>query len=287
MPKDCPRTLRAHNGGDSRLSPPLRRPGRPVCRGDAVWTHDKGALVDAKREDQFLAGSVMLRQRKFRALVLTPALHGTSPGQRFRVEQWAKYLEPEGFEFTFVPFEDALLHEIIYRRRHYARKASLLLLALARRLAVLRMAKTFDAIFLHREAALVGPAVIEPLLARQRVSIVFDFDDAIWVPYVSPANRFLSYFKCFGKAAAICRLSTHIIAGNRYLAEYAQRYNKRVTVVPTTIDTQAYTMRVPDGRDLRNPVTIGWTGSYSTVRIWTYCVLVWRCSLSDVGSGST
>jgi glycosyltransferase involved in cell wall biosynthesis len=208
----------------------------------------------------------MSAQRKFRALVLTPALHGTSPGQRFRVEQWAKYLEPEGFEFTFVPFEDAVLHEIIYRRGHSARKASLLLLAFVRRLAVLRTARAFDAVFLHREAALIGPAIIEPLLARQRVSIVFDFDDAIWVPYVSPANRFLSYLKCFGKAAAICRLSTHIIAGNRYLAEYAQRYNKWVTVIPTTIDTQAYTLRVPAGGDLRNPVTIGWTGSYSTVQ---------------------
>ena len=197
---------------------------------------------------------------------MTPALHDTSPGQRFRVEQWARCLEPARFEFTFVPFEDAALHEIIYRRGSYAKKASLMLRAFVRRLAVLPMARRFDVVFLHREAALAGPALIEPLLARQGVPIVFDFDDAIWVPYVSPANRFLSYFKCFGKAAAICRLSAQVIVGNSYLAEYAHDYNRHVTIIPTTIDTQAYAEPIRTGSDTGGPVTIGWTGSYSTLQ---------------------
>lgn len=199
-------------------------------------------------------------------LVLVPALHDTSPGQRFRVEQWARYLEPEGFEFTFSPFEDAILHNLIYRPGGYARKASLMLRAFARRLGMLQEVSRFDAVFLHREAALIGPAIIERLMARQRIPIVYDFDDAIWVPYVSPANRFLSYLKCFGKTATICRVSTRIIVGNRYLADYARHFNGQVAIVPTTIDTRAYTERPREREAAGNPVTVGWTGSYSTVQ---------------------
>lgn len=199
-------------------------------------------------------------------LALTPALYDTSPGQRFRVEQWARYLQPAGFEFTFIPFEDTELHKILYQPGDYVRKASLMLRAFARRLGLVRAVPRFDVVFLHREAALIGPALIEHLIARKRVPVVYDFDDAIWVPYISPANRFLSYFKCFGKTAAICRVSTHIIVGNGYLADYARHHNQHVAVVPTTIDTQAYTKRSRGTDATGGPVTIGWTGSYSTVQ---------------------
>jgi glycosyltransferase involved in cell wall biosynthesis len=53
------------------------------------------------------------------------------------------------------------------------------------------------------------------------------------------------------------------MVGNNYLAEYARRFNRKVTVIPTTIDTDTY--RVEPVRDTASPV-IGWTGSYSTVQ---------------------
>lgn len=71
--------------------------------------------------------------------------------------------------------------------------------------------------------------------------------------------------KCFGKAATICRLSAQVIVGNRYLAGYARRHNENVTVVPSTIDTGIYAPR-HDGRDDGRVVSIGWTGSHSTVQ---------------------
>src|SRR5206468_206580 len=61
----------------------------------------------------------------------------------------------------------------------------------------------------------------------------------------------------------ICRLSTRVMAGNAYLADYARQYNDDVTIVPTTIDTDKYTvMEKPDP----NIVTVGWSGSFSTIQ---------------------
>jgi glycosyltransferase involved in cell wall biosynthesis len=200
-------------------------------------------------------------------LALVPSLYDTSPGQRFRVEQWARHLERTGSRFTFVPFESRALHRVIYQPGRYGLKTALMLEAFARRFRTLALARQFDVVLIHREAALMGPAVIERLVARAGIPIVFDFDDAIWVPYVSPANNRLSYLKCFGKAASICRLSAHILAGNGYLADYAGRYNTHVTVVPCTIDTDTYLPRpIPENAGSSRPITIGWTGSYSTVQ---------------------
>ena len=35
-------------------------------------------------------------------------------------------------------------------------------------------------------------------------------------------------------------MSAHIIAGNEYLASYARRHNRRVTILPTVVDTELF-----------------------------------------------
>ncbi|MBK9316901.1 MAG: glycosyltransferase family 4 protein [Acidobacteria bacterium] len=122
---------------------------------------------------------------------------------------------------------------------------------------------------MFREAALLGPAVIERVLGWTRVPVVFDFDDAVFVSYVSPSNGYLSKLKFPGKTAGVCRLSAHVMAGNSYLADYARRYNPNVTIIPTTIDTEKYlpltnTPLKTGNRKLET--VIGWSGSFSTVQ---------------------
>jgi len=118
-------------------------------------------------------------------------------------------------------------------------------------------------VYVFREAALFGPSIFERVVHRLKVPLVFDFDDAIFLRYRSPANGWLSLLKAPGKTRTICRLASHVIVGNKYLAEYARTFNRNVTIVPTTIDTDAY--RVGAVRETAVPV-IGWTGSYSTVQ---------------------
>jgi glycosyltransferase involved in cell wall biosynthesis len=135
---------------------------------------------------------------------------------------------------------------------------------LARRLSTIGRARNYDLVYILREAALLGPPVFERMLYRQRVPFVFDFDDAIFVSYRSPSNGYLSYLKFASKTKTICRLASHVMVGNPYLADYARQVNDNVTVIPTTIDTEKY--RVPPPKNDSGPITIGWTGSYSTVQ---------------------
>lgn len=199
-----------------------------------------------------------------RLLVLIPSLPGSSPGSRFRIEQWLPYLERGGVSAELASFEDEELHSLIYKRGRYFRKARLVLRALARRrLLLMGVKRRFDAVFVFEEAARLGPALLERWIARQGVPIVYDFCDPIWIPYISPRNRYLSRLKFPGKTATLCRMSRCVLAGNNELATYARQFNRHVTVVPITIDTDAY---LPRGWDrLPDVPTIGWTGSHSTV----------------------
>jgi glycosyltransferase involved in cell wall biosynthesis len=197
-----------------------------------------------------------------RVLAVVPSQYDTSPGQRFRMEQWAPALASDGIEIEFAPFEDARLHHVLYQPGHVAKKASAVAAAFWRRKNLLRRIQEFDVVYVFREAALLGPAVFERVIARSGVPLLFDFDDAVFEPYKSPTNGYLSLLKCPGKTAVTCRRSRHVLAGNEYLAAYARQFNTSVTIVPTTIDTERYCSTPYRSGD---PIVIGWSGSHSTV----------------------
>jgi glycosyltransferase involved in cell wall biosynthesis len=197
-------------------------------------------------------------------LVLAPYRFDTAPGQRFRIEQWMPWLEARGVRFHFAPFMSEQLSEILYRPGHTVAKVRAMLADLARRVVQAVRARRYDVVFLHREAALIGPPLIERAIAALDVPIVYEFDDAIYVPYVSPSNRYLSLLKFPAqKTDTLCRIASHVIVGNQVLHDYAAPRNTKVTIVPTTIDTDKYT--VADTEPAGEPV-IGWSGSYSSVQ---------------------
>jgi glycosyltransferase involved in cell wall biosynthesis len=198
-----------------------------------------------------------------RLLAIVPSVYDTNPSQRYRIEQWEPLLRERGVEIAYRPFESEELNAVLYEPGHWGRKLRLVSRSLARRAAHVREARGYDAVYLLREAALLGPPLFERLLRRSGAPLIFDFDDAVFERYVSPSNGYLSYLKFPGKTRTVCRLAAHVMAGNEYLASYARRVNRRVTVVPTTVDTARYTVEPRAANDV--PV-IGWTGSYSTVQ---------------------
>jgi glycosyltransferase involved in cell wall biosynthesis len=196
-----------------------------------------------------------------KVLAWVPQAPDTSPGQRFRIEEWDPHLRREGIEIHYSPFADAQLGHLLKQPGAIPAKAWSALRGVARRLREAWRASKFDLVYVFREGALLGPALAERVLSWSGVPYVFDFDDAVWVRYVSPSNSYLSYLRFPGKTATLCRLARHVMAGNRYLQDYARRFNAGVSLVPTTIDTEKY-QPLP-ARAPAVPV-VGWTGSYST-----------------------
>lgn len=200
-------------------------------------------------------------ERLLKILFLVP--YTTEGGSnRFRVEQYLPDLRRRGVESVVRPFLcSSAFYDILYRPGRTLRKGWYFLASSLNRLLDLVRSRKFDRIVIHREAFPIGPPVLEWLLSRSRIPIVYDFDDAIWQRNTSEANRALQFLKCPGKVVTIIRLSGQVIAGNAYLRDFALRHNSHVTVIPTPIDTDRFH---PVPRVEGEGVTLGWIGSQSS-----------------------
>jgi glycosyltransferase involved in cell wall biosynthesis len=195
---------------------------------------------------------------------LVPYPLGQAPGQRYRFEQWAPHLAEHGVEIEFAPFAGSQLSSILYQRNALIQKAKLMATESVRRIGHAWSAGEYDAVLVYREASLVGPAWAERLARSRCPHLIYDFDDAVWVPYVSPTNRYLSYLKFPGKTRTICRMASLVLAGNAHLAEWAEQYCGNVHVMPSTVALREY--RVRPAYALSGEAVVGWTGSHSSVQ---------------------
>ena len=147
---------------------------------------------------------------------------------RFRVSQFLPALSAAGFDVDFHPLFDTALFRLLYRPGHVPEKAAALLPRTLRSRQG-AAAIDYDMALIHREAYPIGPPLIERWLAK-RVPIVYDFDDAVYLPNTSDANQMIGFLKRPGKIAEIVGVSTEVIAGNPHLGDYARRYSAHVNV---------------------------------------------------------
>ncbi len=197
-----------------------------------------------------------------RIAALVPSLLGVSPGQRVRIESWVPYLRQAGWTIDLYPFEDDRLHNVLYEPVAPYKKAVHLLSCYRRRLDLVLKRPPCDLLFIFREAALIGPAIIERLATRLRVPIIYDLDDPVFLPYRSPMNGWLSLLKFSRKTHTIFRISNQVIAINSLLAEYVSRFNTNISVIPNCVDTEHYR---PGPTSEGGPVRLVWIGSHSTM----------------------
>ena len=211
-------------------------------------------------------------ERPLRLLALVPRPQGISPGQRYRFEQWAPLLARDhDIAIDFAPFESPGLTRALAKPGHTAEKVGRVGLDFLRRSTTLLRARRYDGAIVYREASLVGPAVYERLLSWFKIRFFFDFDDAIWLE--GQSGTLLSRLHFWGKTDTNCRIAAAVLVGNAYLAAYASKRNKRVFIVPSSIDLARYPVQPEPAPD--QPFTICWTGSPSTLAHFE----VARCAL--------
>ena len=198
-------------------------------------------------------------QERVSVCALVPYPPGTTPSQRYRIEQWRPYLEAQGITIELYPFADEHLMELLHKPGRRAAKALANVNRFARRFVEATTTRHYDAVFIHRAACIAGPSLLERLVVLFGRPLIYDFDDAIFKLHTTQANRRFGWLKFPGKTATICRISSHVVVGNAWLADYARQHNSRVTVIPTSIDTDQYKMAHKNGSN--GKLIVGWTGS--------------------------
>ncbi|MEO8086113.1 MAG: glycosyltransferase family 4 protein [Bacteroidota bacterium] len=203
--------------------------------------------------------------QKKKILFIVPYPVGEAGSQRFRFEQYFGVLRENGFEFEVSPFLSHKAWTVLYKKGFFLKKFSAILNGYLRRLVDLFRLGKFDFVFIHREASPFGPPWVEWFVAKVfRKFTIYDLDDAIWLANTSESNWMTKYFKRYRNANNTMKWATVISAGNRFLAEYASRFNRNILINPTTIDTDEHHNEIKKHGD--HKFTIGWTGSHSTVQ---------------------
>jgi glycosyltransferase involved in cell wall biosynthesis len=154
--------------------------------------------------------------------------------------------------------------KVFYKPGNLFRKSAIFLKAAIKRFGDVCKANQYDIIFVQREAFMTGSTWFEKRFSKSKAALVFDFDDAIWNHDVSEGNKSFAWLKDASKTKRIIAHSDLIIAGNRYLADYAAQYNPNVLIIPTTIDTDEY--KPVQERTENRKVVIGWSGSITTIK---------------------
>ncbi len=198
-----------------------------------------------------------------RVLTLVPSQKGYSPGQRGSIELWEKILAPAGIELVYAPFETEKLQKILHTSGNNLAKVSEMFKSYVNRLKLLKDLDDYDAVFVYREAALLGPAFLEKRIARKK-PIIYQLDDPLYMPYRSPSNGYLSYLKFFGKIKEIIRISKVVIANSSHIRDYSLQFNKNVRQIPSIVDTNQFVYKAFPAHPER--VCIGWSGSPTTLK---------------------
>lgn len=197
-------------------------------------------------------------------LFVVPFPRNIYPSARFRIELYEDSLKENGYEFDTVFFWDYYARSILYKNGMILQKFYSLLKGFFRRLGMLFIIHRYDYIFILREVAPIGPPVFEWLIAKLfRKRIIYDIDDAIWIPQMTGSNSWTKFAKSFWKVKTIIRWAHKVSVGNQYLYDYAVQHNPNVVLNPTCVDTDKKHNIIKNQHTDR--IVIGWTGSFSTL----------------------
>jgi glycosyltransferase involved in cell wall biosynthesis len=184
---------------------------------------------------------------------------------RFRLQQLSAPLRELGVELDIRPLLSSEAFADLYQRGSAVRTAGRLGRAHLRRLRDVAAARQADVVLLQREAALLGPPLVEVLLqAVGRRPIVLDLDDPTWVAYDSPTfGRAGRLLKWPGKTDWLIDRAAVVTCGSRAIVAHAEQRGATARLVPTVVDTDVFRPRDP------GPVPavprVGWVGTHSTL----------------------
>jgi glycosyltransferase involved in cell wall biosynthesis len=184
-----------------------------------------------------------------------------SPSQRYRFEQYLPYLKGHGFSVDQQYLLSAQDDLNFYKKGNFLPKLLILIKSIWKLFTLTYLRPAPAIYFVQRECFMLGTSFFERLFAKKS-NLVYDFDDSIWLPTVSDANKALQILKNPTKVNSIIRCARLVITGNQYLAQHALVFNENVSIIPSTIDTDLY---LPKSIVPKSTLVIGWSGSFSTI----------------------
>jgi glycosyltransferase involved in cell wall biosynthesis len=191
----------------------------------------------------------------------------TNASSQYRVLQYFPIFRARGIE----PVVSRPVPEPIYQRlvEHgpggVLAKAAFYSLFLLKRTLDVRRADSADVVVVQRDLFPFGPPLLERLLARRSLHVVYDTDDATYLRPAFTPNSPFQRLRRFDKVAELIASVRWVSVATEPIAAWARRYNANVSVVPMAVDLAAYD-RVKRPPRTAGPLVVGWAGTAGGLR---------------------
>lgn len=183
---------------------------------------------------------------------------------RYRVFQYLDSLRALGVKCEVQSFMDREMYAVSFSPGRTPTKIWQMIKAVIRRIRAVKRYRDFDVIYMQRELLPFAPPFLERWLRKKGVRLVFDYDDALFIPMPSRFNPIATFLRSPDKIVEIFRLVDCVIAGNDWLRDQAIARGAHAVTLEVAEDTNRIQMRPPHTDP--GPITIGWLGSTSTVK---------------------
>lgn len=175
-------------------------------------------------------------------VVFLPVGGYDTPSSRYRCYYFAEALKKHGFDVTMISSVFPM-HSIKSKRK----SLSVQIKNFLTKFNILRKAKD-EIIYVQKDVFRRGMIELYSLFKHRK--FVFDIDDAIYLDDPQKVSKMI-------------KISKLTITGNEHLKNYALQFNKKVYVVPTSINTDVWK---PLPKKEADETIIGWIGMPSNVQ---------------------
>lgn len=197
-------------------------------------------------------------------LVLCPYPENKAPSQRLKFEQYYPCFRTNGYVITVRPFMSEGFWNIAYKPGRMAAKAIFILQSYWRRFCALFTIRRYDIVYIHLWVTPFGPPLFEWLVCKLARKVIFDIDDLVYMKNKKADKWYTHLLKGRGKPVYLIKKADHVITCTPYLDEFARKFNPHTTDISSTINTKTY---LPvNVYSNEKEVTLGWSGSHSTIR---------------------
>jgi glycosyltransferase involved in cell wall biosynthesis len=200
----------------------------------------------------------VVTKRQIKILFL-PKYSLSGPSSRYRFYQYFEIIKTYDIRFSVSPFFRDSYVNIMYSsgRKSYIEA----FISFIRRFFLFFSFFRYDLIVIEYELLPYFPAIFEKLLRIMRKNYIVDYDDAVFLKYdLNKRSIVKTIFR--RKIEKVIQSAQAVITGNKYLYDYALKFNTNVHLIPTVVSRIRYDEVPPPVK--KEKFILGWTGSLTT-----------------------
>lgn len=188
-----------------------------------------------------------------------------APNERYRFEQYRQYLLNNNVSINFIYLLSEKDDFILFYSKNIFLKIFVYIKSFLKRIIQILSMEKCDTVVIYRELHWFpfGLKLLLKIIRKRTKKIIYDFDDAIWLSSPDKISNLIK--QPYRKTKLLIQYADIVIVGNPYLGDFAKKFNKNVSVIPTVVDTE-YFQPIAESKNSNDKITIGWMGSHTTIQ---------------------